>query len=247
MSTSSLSRSTRRRWWWAGIIVMTLSAVGIALFSAAAYLTGDPAQSRIPIDPEIATHYLSVVAHALPASLALLIGPFQFVTPLRNKYPRTHRILGRVYMISIVLALIAAMFATAFTLDGVPVQIGFSLLIAAWAYTVVQGYRTIRRGQVQLHRIWMIRNYSLTFAAVLLRAFLGLGLALQGPFPNLTFDNIYTSSVWASVLICVIVPEYFIVQRTLAPLAARRGRRADGPSSSGSPASLDATGALPQG
>ncbi|MFM1727217.1 DUF2306 domain-containing protein [Prescottella soli] len=204
---------------------MTLSAVGIALFSVIAYLSGDPARSRIPIDPEIATHYLSVVAHALPASLALLIGPFQFATPLRNSFPRVHRILGRVYMVSIVFATIAAVFATAFTLDGVPVQVGFTLLIAAWTYTLVQGYRTIRRGQVQLHRIWMIRNYSLTFAAVLLRAFLGLGLALQRSFPGLTFAEIYSSSVWASVLICVIVPEYFILQRSPAPRAAPRGRR----------------------
>ena len=112
---------------------------------------------------------------------------------------------------------------------------GFSLLIAAWVYTLVQGYLTIRRGQVQLHRIWMIRNYGLTFAAVLLRLFLAIGLALQTPFPELGFDEIYPSAVWASVLLCVLVPEYLIVQRTLAPLAAQR-RLASRPAESTAPA-----------
>ena len=214
---------------------MTAAGMGVALFSAAAYLTGDPGLSRIPINPEVAAHYLSVVAHALPASLALFLGPLQFITPLRVRRPRLHRAIGRIYVISIVASTIAAVFATAFTLDGVVVKIGFSLLIAAWVYTLVQGYLTIRRGQVRLHRIWMIRNYGLTFAAVLLRLFLAIGLALQTPFPELGFDEIYPSAVWASVLLCVLVPEYLIVQRTLAPLAAQR-RLASRPAESTAPA-----------
>ncbi|GAA1501450.1 hypothetical protein GCM10009827_010960 [Dactylosporangium maewongense] len=204
---------------------MTISAMGVAAFSAPAYLTGDAAQSRIPVNPDVAPHYLSIVIHALPASLALFLGPLQFITPLRVKRPGLHRIVGRIYMISIVAATIAATFATIFTLDGVPVQVGFALLIAAWVYTLARGYRTIRRGEVQLHRIWMIRNYSLTFAAVVLRAFLGLGLALQEPYPWITFADIYTSSVWASIVICAVIPEYFIIQRMLTPLARRQQRR----------------------
>lgn len=225
MSSVGRLQFNTRRWWWVAIVLMTISAIGVALFSVSAYLTGNPGLSRIPINPYVVAHYPSVVLHALPASLALLLGPFQFITPLRLRRPRVHRIIGRIYMLSIVAASIAAIFATMFTLDGVPVQVGFALLIAAWAYTLVQGYRTIRRGQVQLHRIWMIRNYSLTFAAVLLRAFLGLGLALHEPFPQLTFTDIYTSSVWASIVVCVLVPEYFIIQKTLAPLAGRVRRR----------------------
>src|SRR5689334_21672753 len=96
MSTTTSPRDRRRRrWWWTAIILMTAAGMGVALFSAAAYLTGDPGLSRIPINPEVAAHYLSVVTHALPASLALFLGPLQSITPLRVRQPRLHRAIGR--------------------------------------------------------------------------------------------------------------------------------------------------------
>ncbi|WP_159080463.1 hypothetical protein [Nocardia suismassiliense] len=39
--------------------------------------------------------------------------------------------------------------------------------------------------------------------------------------PSLEYRDIYTASAWASLLGNVLVAEYFIVQRTLAPLIRR--------------------------
>jgi uncharacterized membrane protein len=71
-----------------------------------------------------------------------------------------------VYVVSVVLAALAAIVANTFSVDGISVQIAFYLLSAAWLFTLVKGYRAIRRGQVAPHRIWMIRNHALSFAAV---------------------------------------------------------------------------------
>ncbi|MFD3686306.1 DUF2306 domain-containing protein [Nocardiopsis sp. NPDC058631] len=223
-----MTKSTRRRWWWALWTLLAASAVGIALFSAEPYVVGDVERNRIPLDPEIASHYLSIAVHAIPSSLALLIGPFQFVTRLRVRYPKAHRVAGRVYMVSVVLGSIAALFAATFSVSGFSVQVAFYILTAAWLYTLAQAYRTIRRGEVHLHRVWMIRNYALTFASVTLRIYLGLGLALQeSHFPSLTFDDVYHASAWASFVGNVLVAEYFIVQRILQPLASRRRPKGD--------------------
>jgi uncharacterized membrane protein len=199
--------------------VMAVVGVGVAVFSPLPYLTGDPSQSTIPLNPGTPiSHYVSIVVHGLPSSLALLIGPFQFSSRLRSRYPTLHRSAGRVYMICIVIGLAAAVFATVSTVSGFTAQVGFAILIVAWAYTLVRAYQTIRRGEVALHRIWMIRNYALTFAAVTLRVYvLALGLLM----PDLPFEQLYTAAVWASVLGNVLVAEYFIVNRTLAPLARR--------------------------
>jgi uncharacterized membrane protein len=220
--TFPVSRSGRRRIAWAAVAV---SAIGTAVFSGANYLTGDASASRIPLNPDVAVHYLTIVVHALPASLLLLIGPFQFATRLLAGRPGLHRALGYVYMVSVVVAALAAIVAATFSVDGVSVQVAFYLLSAAWLYTLFQGFRAIRQGQIQLHRIWLIRNYALSFAAVALRAFIGLGVALQGPFPSLTFDDIYTTSVWASILVCAVVAEYVIIHRTLAPLVRKRSSK----------------------
>ncbi|MFF1277552.1 DUF2306 domain-containing protein [Streptomyces marokkonensis] len=148
----------------------------------------------------------------------------QFVPAWRNKYRKTHRVLGRVYMVCVVIASVAALFAATFSIDGFPAQIAFYLLTGAWLYSLVQAYRTIRKGQVQLHRIWMIRNYALSFAAVVLRLFLLVGLALRSQYDWLSFEDVYTTSVWGSILVSAGVAEWFVVQRTLKPLARSRPR-----------------------
>ncbi|MFC4048647.1 DUF2306 domain-containing protein [Actinomadura syzygii] len=231
MTTGSLSRAARRRWWWTLWTLLAVSALGIAGFAVPPYLTGNPADSNVPIDADVAWHYLSLGIHAVPAGLALVLGPFQFVSRLRVRRPRLHRVAGRIYMICILIAAAAAVFAAAATLGGLAVQVAFYLLVAAWLYTAAKAYRHIRRGEVQLHRIWMIRNYALTFAAVTLRSYLLIGVVLKKTlFPSIDFDELYTACVWASILGNVLVTEYLIVQKTLAPLARRRpgGRPATG-------------------
>ncbi|WP_162834442.1 DUF2306 domain-containing protein [Amycolatopsis circi] len=204
------------------LAAVAVSAVGVALFSAATYLTGDPSLSRIPLNRAIALHHLTIVLHALPASLVLLIGPFQFATALRARQPKLHRVLGRIYVVSMIFAAVAAVVAATFSVDGISTQIAFYLLSRAWLYTLYRGYTFIRQGQIQLHRISMIRNYALSFAAVVLRGFLGIGAAMQGIFPTLTFADLYATSAWGSITVCVVVAEYFVLNRTVAPLVRKR-------------------------
>lgn len=217
MITTTHARRRRPQILWS---LLAALAVGIAVFAVQPYLTGDPSLSKIPLNSEVALHYLSIVIHGVPGGLALLLGPFQFSAKLRARYPKWHRVSGRIYMICIVLATAAALFAATVSVSGFPAQVGFYLLSAAWLYTLYQGFRTIRRGDVRGHRVWMIRNYALTFAAVSLRLFLVLGLVAEAYLGTVNFGDIYTASVWGSVLVNALVAEYFIVHRTLL----RRGR-----------------------
>ncbi|SDI13370.1 Uncharacterized membrane protein [Sinosporangium album] len=229
MTAPSTPKTNRRNRRWALWGLMAISAIGIAAYAVPPYLSGNSADSNVPIDPDVALHYLSLAVHALPGGLALIIGPLQFLTPLRVRRPRLHRLLGRIYMICVLIASGAAVFAATFSLGGFSIQIAFYLLVVGWLYTLAKAYLCIRRGEVQLHRIWMIRNYTLTFAAVTLRVYLLLGLMLKQTYTSLPFDEIYNASGWASILVNVVVAEYFIIQRTLAPLARRRQRREAAP------------------
>lgn len=229
MTTKTMSKAVRRRWWWGLWILLAVSAVGFAIYSAGPGLTNDRDASQIPLDPDVPPHWLALVVHGIPGCLALMTGPFQFVGRLRIRYPKAHRIAGRLYMGSVLVGAIAAFFAATFSLSGFSVQVAFYILAVAWIYTLARAYQTIRRGEVQLHRIWMIRNYALTFAAVTLRLYLLGGLALWKAFPALTFADIYHAAAWSSFTINVLVAEYFIVNRTLLPLARRGARRATTP------------------
>jgi uncharacterized membrane protein len=219
MSTAVMSRAGRKRWWWFRWGLLAVLALAVAGVFVPPYLVGG---STVPnIDRITPGYYMSLVIHAVPAGIALVTGPWQFVPRLRTRFPRLHRVTGRVYLISVVAAALAAVYSSAVTKSGFPLQVAFFVLILAWLYTAAKAYRAIRRGEVQLHRIWMIRNYSLTFAAVTLRLYQLPLIALMNSVSWLEYQDVYTVSAWMSLLGNVFVAEYFIIQRTLAPLARR--------------------------
>lgn len=219
MSTAVVSRTAGKRWWWFRWGLLAVLALATAGFFVPPYLVGG---TTVPdLDRITPGYYTSLVIHAVPAGLALITGPWQFVPALRTRYPRFHRINGRIYLISVIVAALAAVYSSAVTKSGFALQVAFFVLIVAWLYTAAKAYRTIRRGEVQLHRIWMIRNYALTFAAVTLRLYQLPLIALMNSVTWLEYREVYTVSAWLSLLGNVLVAEYFIVQRFLAPLAKR--------------------------
>lgn len=58
----------------------------------------------------------------------------------------------------------------------------------------------------------MIRNYALTFAAVLLRVFLGLSLAAMDRGAPVSIAEVYTSSVWGSIFVSSLFAEWFVLR-----------------------------------
>ena len=222
---ATLARLPRHLGW--GLVA--LPAVGIALASAPPYLTWNLDANRIPLDPDVAWHFLSIAVHAVPASLALLIGPLQFLPRLRASRPKMHRTLGKAYLLCVLLGGVTSVAAALASTSGLAAQLRFLLLAAAWLYSGAQAYRTARAGRFDLHRAWMIRNYALTFAAVLLRVFLLAGITYRDvlvPDTSLTFADVYTSSVWCSIFVSYVVVEWFLVGAGGGQ--AKRASRRDG-------------------
>ncbi|GHH40483.1 DUF2306 domain-containing protein [Lentzea cavernae] len=213
MSTAVVSRTTGRRWWWFGWGLVALAALATAAVFVPPYLVGG---TTVPgLDRITPGYYTSLVIHAVPAGIALVTGPWQFVPKLRTRYPRLHRVTGRVYLVAVVVASLAAVYSSAVTKSGFALQVAFFVLIVAWLYTAAKAYTSIRRREVQMHRIWMIRNYTLTFAAVTLRLYQLPLLALMNSVTWLEYREVYTSSAWLSLVGNVLIAEYFIVHRFL--------------------------------
>jgi uncharacterized membrane protein len=208
---------------------MAALAVAITFLAVQPYLTGDPATSKLPLNPDTSLHYLSVVAHALPGGVALLVGPVQFIPRVRARYPRLHRTAGWVYVTCVVAGGATAISAATLSPGGYPAQLGFYFGSVAWLYTLLQAVRAIRRGDIEQHRIWMIRNYALTLLAVTLRVvFFPIGFSLVNTVPSLTEGDVYTMGVWGSLVLNTLLTEYVILHRSKDPArrAGRPGRRA---------------------
>ena len=115
-----------------------------------------------------------LIGHITGGLLALLIGPLQFLSFLRNRYVTTHRLLGKIYLLSILLGSSCALYVI--LVKDYPSDWNWAMsllgLLTAWLITTSMAYRCIRKKRFQLHKEWMIRSYIVTFAFVSFR-FLG--------------------------------------------------------------------------
>jgi uncharacterized membrane protein len=161
----------RRTWissslWWA-----------MLLFSAAVAVYGITYFLRLPNDAHFARYILPLRFHIAGGIGALLAGPWQFSQKLRARALNLHRWLGRFYLLEVALGSIAGFVMATVSLEGQATHFGFGILAVLWFLTGLQAYRTVRQGNIEAHRKWMIRNFALTLAAVTLRIYLPLMLA----------------------------------------------------------------------
>jgi uncharacterized membrane protein len=103
-----------------------------------------------------------LIPHTLCGFVALLAGPMQFSSRLRQRYLKFHRILGRLYLISVFVGSFTGI-ALAAGRPGLP---GTAMQAAAWMVCTTAAVVAARNRQVVSHRQWMMRSYAVTFTFV---------------------------------------------------------------------------------
>lgn len=103
-----------------------------------------------------------LIPHTLSGIFALLIGPINFSSRIRQRYLQLHRVLGRVYVISVFVGSFTGI-ALAAGRPGLP---GTSMQAAAWMVCTTAAFITARNRQIVQHRQWMARSYAVTFTFV---------------------------------------------------------------------------------
>jgi hypothetical protein len=106
---------------------------------------------------------------------------------------------------------------SAVSLEGLPTHLGFGVLAILWFFTGWQAYREIRRGDIEAHRNWMIRNFALTLAAVTLRTWLPLMIFAL----HWSFHVSYIIVSWLCWIPNLLIAEWMIARRRsriLSPL-----------------------------
>jgi uncharacterized membrane protein len=101
--------------------------------------------------------------------------------------------MGRVYLLAVLAGGLAGLYFAPISSAGTVGRAGFGTLAVFWLFSGTRAYLAIRRGNVQEHRRWMLRNYALTFGAATLRV--QLPLLIIGGF---SFPVAYTLVAWLS-------------------------------------------------
>ena len=153
-----------------------------------------------------ATYVVPLFGHIAGGTVALVAGPINLVNALRNGYTRTHRIFGTIYAVAVAVAGTCAIFMSFHAYPGVIpggrliVTSGFFTLGVVWLVTLALALRGILiKHDIVAHRFWIISNFSLTFAAVAIRAENGAIIAAD------QFDHLYPFLAWVSWLPCLAV------------------------------------------
>ncbi|MBA4120300.1 MAG: hypothetical protein C0513_06330 [Isosphaera sp.] len=187
-------------------IVLVLGSVGVAGYAAVAYALLPVGSTVHPqMQAVYEQHRVAILAHIAGSMAALLIGPAQFISGLRARQPRVHRVLGRLYLLGVLVGGVAGLRMAMLAFGGIVAHTGFALLAALWLWTGARALLAARAGRIAEHRRWMIRNFALTFAAVTLRAQLGLFAAL-----GFAFESYYPVLAWISWVPNLMVAQWLV-------------------------------------
>ncbi len=212
-------------------VAVLLTSLAIVAWSAVPYLTSSLAQAD-PDRAPLATAYagtpvvvqVAFVLHVAGAGVALLVGPFQFWAASRRRFPGLHRWLGRTYLVGVLVGGVASLVMAPWNTAGMVGFFGFGTLGVLWVWSAWRAYRAIRSGDVRSHQAWMIRSFAMTYAAVTLRTWTGVLVAVQalaagGAFDaDAAFRNAYAAVPFLAWLPNVVVAEIMVRRRGLPAL-----------------------------
>jgi uncharacterized membrane protein len=202
------ARRTRRFRWWVQVGLIGIATVPVVAGTLRLIeVFGGP--QRMPDNPRIAASPTPVVIHIIGGGLFLIIGAFQFSTPIRRRWPNWHRRAGRALMALGLAAALAALWMTLFY----PTQTGTGELLflfrlgfgSAMTASIVLAFKAIRRHDVVQHRVWMTRAYALGLGAGTQAFTIGIGEGIFGK--TVLTTDLSTAAGW---VINLAIAEYVI-------------------------------------
>lgn len=187
-----------------GWLLMAVLSVGVAGY--ALYGVFDPV--LLPPFVTDSPSPRAFLLHMLGAGVALLLGPWQFRPGWKGARSPSHRWIGRTYLIGVLIGAPSGLWLAFTSQGGAVAHAGFLGLAIAWMATGAMAYGQVRAGDYQGHRRWMVRNFALTFAAVMLRIYLPVAV-----IKGLPYDASYAVIAWGCWVPNLLLAEWWVRSR----------------------------------
>jgi len=156
-------------------VLFALLSIGIGLYPLAYFLV-DMSQGLLIHKSEALLSNtiwnIGFYTHIGLGGIALLLGWTQFSEKLRQKNISLHRLIGKIYVVCVLLSSIAGFYVGYFATGGIISSIGFMSLAVVWFYPTFRSYQLIKAGDIIGHQRMMIFSYAACWAAVTLRLWL---------------------------------------------------------------------------
>ena len=230
-----------RRWLWRIVILLVFIGVAVVVRRTTHLVpivingyhppaaTSDPmVKQLLALDDIFAHHPVLTLIHILPALLFLVSAPLQFSQKFRDKHLQWHRWNGRFLMVcGIVVGITALMMSFGMpAIGGVSQAAATTLFALFFLFALGKAFHHIRRREVDLHREWMIRAFSIGLAVATIRPIVGVFFATSR-LTGLTPHEFFGAAFWIGFVLHLIAAEVWIQRTRPAGHILMRSRKGD--------------------
>lgn len=192
----------------------------LVVFCGFFYLMLDITLRYIPYRPDsaflqIKQHEVTSVSGYLPlfylhvysAIFVLIAGFTQFNDTLLKRYPKVHRLIGKIYVYTVLFcAAPSGLFIGYHANGGFSAKVSFILLGTLWFSFTLLGILQIYKKNRIAHQNFMLRSFALAFSAITLRLWKVILVFLFQPNPM----EVYQVIAWLGWIPNILLIEWYI-------------------------------------
>lgn len=203
---------------WSAVIFLAFLGVAVAARRAVVLLrptvasAGAARNPAAQLDAHFAAQRALTLAHVLPATLFMILGPLQFIKRLSSMYPRMHRWSGRVFLLSSgVVGFAGLRMALGKTIGGLDEKAAILLFGTLFLVALAKALWHAMHRQFAQHREWMIRGYAIGLAVATIRPIMGMFFAsamARGHVPQPS--QFFGTAFWIGFTLQLIAAELWI-------------------------------------
>jgi uncharacterized membrane protein len=211
-----------RRALWSAVVFLAVIGVAVAVrriiylgpILASGYsppAPGSRAAQFQNLDAGFARHPVLTMIHIVPGILFMLLGPVQFSKSIRARRLQWHRISGHIFLTSgfVIGTSALVMSFTMQSIGGLNQAAATVLFGLLFLFALCKAFRHVRRREIQLHREWMIRAFSIGLAVATIRPIIGIFFATSR-LTGLTPYEFFGTAFWIGLVLHLIAAESWI-------------------------------------
>lgn len=210
MPPTAISKAVHRTAW-AGMLALCVIAIAAAVHRMLALAhPSHRTPTRVAVlDAAFAQKPLLTLVHIVPALVFMLLVSLQFSGSLRARRPEVHRWIGRSLMTLAVFIGLSAIGLLREPIGGIPEVTAILVFDGLFLLAMAKAFIHIRRGQIALHREWVIRGVSVALGVATVRPIVGLFFATSR-LTGLTPRDFFGFAFWIGFTLTYVFAELWI-------------------------------------
>lgn len=132
-------------------------------------------------DLHYAKNSVAMYIHVIAGMIFLLTGSYQLIPYFRRKSLKTHRFIGKVFLLVSFIVSISAISIAVLTPFGNYLETISNLIFGVYIlYSTIKGYTSIREKKVIEHSYWVLRIFFISLSIATIRVIMITGMVIYG-------------------------------------------------------------------